>query len=168
MADPIREVIRNLSDADRLKAKTRINPESGCWEWQASRTPLGYGQVRFRGTRVLAHRAAWEAFCGPIPSDESHYGTKGVLHKCDNPCCINPEHLFLGDQHVNIDDSVSKGRWGKRGNKGEAHGRALVTEQMVREIRESKESARIIAARYGISTGAVRHIRHRRSCAHVE
>jgi hypothetical protein len=167
MDAPIREVIRHLSDADRLKAKTRVNPETGCWEWQASRTPLGYGQVRFRGTRELAHRAAWEVFKGPIPPDDSRYGTKGVLHRCDNPCCINPEHLFLGGQQDNCIDSVSKGRWGKRRVQGEAHGRALITEQIVREIRESQEAAAVLSERYGISKGAIQHIRHRRTWKQV-
>lgn len=168
LTTPIREVIRHLSDADRLRAKTKLEPIKGCWEWQASRTPLGYGQMRFRGTRELAHRASWIIFRGEIPSDGSHYGTLGVLHDCDNPCCVNPEHLFLGTQQSNAEDSVSKGRWGKRGCKGESHGRAIVTEEMVRAIRISPATARECAQEYGLSIGAVRHIRARRTWAHVE
>lgn len=165
---PVREVIRHLSDDERLRAKTRIDPVTGCWEWQASRTPLGYGQMRFRGTRELAHRVSWMLFRGPIPRDDSSYGTPGVLHRCDNPCCVNPEHLFLGDQQANAKDSVTKGRWGKRGCKGESHGRAIVTEDIVRAIRASSATARECAETYGLSIGAVRHIRARRTWTHVE
>lgn len=166
MAAPIRQVLRHLSDADRIKAKV-IVAASGCWEWQASRTPLGYGQMRFQGTRVLAHRAAWIVFRGPIPPDDSAYGTLGVLHHCDNPCCVNPEHLFLGDQRSNALDSVTKERWGPRGCKGEAHGRALVTEEIVRTIRASSATARQCALEYGLSIPAVHHIRARRTWKHV-
>lgn len=165
---PIRQVIRHLSDADRLKAKVAIDAVSCCWNWQASKTALGYGQMRFRGTRELAHRVSWLLFRGEIPRDDSAYGTLGVLHRCDNPSCVNPDHLFLGNQAANADDSVTKGRWGKRGCKGEAHGRALVTEEIVRAIRSSSETARQCAGRYGISVGTVRHIRQRRTWTHVE
>ena len=169
MAAPVRQVLRGLSDADRIRAKVLVT-ESGCWEWQASRTPLGYGQMRFQGTRELAHRASWVVFKGPIPADESAYGTLGVLHRCDNPPCVNPDHLFLGDQSSNTLDSISKNRWNpdaRRGCKGEAHGRAVVTEDIVREIRASTETPLQCAARYGLSIGAVRHILGRRSWRHV-
>jgi hypothetical protein len=166
MAAPVRQVLRHLSDGDRIKAKILV-AANGCWEWQASRTPLGYGQMRFRGTRELAHRAAWIVFCGPIPKDDSAYGTLGVLHRCDNPSCVNPEHLFLGDQRSNAIDSVSKKRWGPRGCKGESHGRAIVTEEIVRAIRASSETARQCAEKYGLSIGAIRHIRAGRSWKHV-
>lgn len=166
MAKPVRQVLRHLSDADRIKAKSIVT-ETGCWQWQASRTPLGYGQMRYQGTRELSHRVSWMVFKGPIPASDSVYGTLGVLHKCDNPGCVNPDHLFLGDQRSNAVDSVSKGRWGRRGAKGEAHGRALVTEEIVRAIRSSAATARECAIKYGLSTGAVRHIRARRSWKHI-
>lgn len=167
MGAPIRQVLRHLPDDERIKAKVLVTGK-GCWEWQASRTPLGYGQMRFRGTRELAHRASWVVFCGPIPADpNAAYGTLGVLHRCDNPPCVNPEHLFLGDAHSNAVDSVAKGRWGPRGLKGEAHGRSIATEEIVRAIRASSETARECAVKYGLSIGAVRHIRAGRSWKHV-
>lgn len=167
MADPIRKVVRTGSDQDRLKSKVLIHPQTQCWEWQASLTPMGYGQVRFQGARKLAHRVAWTLFRGEIPENDTAYGTMNVLHRCDNPRCINPDHLFLGDQKLNALDSVSKQRWGRRGCKGETHGRAVVTENIVRQMRASKESVHLLAERFGLSLGAVRHILKRRSWKHV-
>ena len=165
LSAPVRKVVRSASDADRLKAHVSVREDTGCWDWTASKTPLGYGQVRYKGTRELAHRASWMVFRGEIPKDASTYGTQNVLHRCDNPSCINPDHLFLGDQSDNANDAVSKNRWGKRGLKGEAHGRAVVTYDMVREIRsmESLLSARQLGERFGLSKGAVLHILKRRT-----
>jgi hypothetical protein len=167
MTKPVRQVIRNASDEDRFMAKVN-KVESGCWEWNASRTPLGYGQFRYKGQRELSHRVSWMLFKGEIPTDSNHYQTMGVLHKCDNPCCVNPEHLFLGDQSANMADAGSKQRWGKPRTSGESHGRALMTEDDVRAIRASTISIRKLAAQYNLSAGAVQHIRKRRSWKHVE
>lgn len=164
---PLRVVFRGKSDKDRLISKTVVNPETGCWEWQASKTPLGYGQMRFQGTRRLSHRVAWILFRGPIPTDENAYETMGVLHSCDNPACVNPEHLFLGNQQANALDAVSKNRWGKRGMTGESHGRAVVTEEQVRAIRASSASPAELAIQFGLSKGAIQHILKRRSWKHI-
>src|SRR5256885_74384 len=86
-----------------------ISP-SGCWEWVGSKRELGYGQVRYKGRSARAHRIAWELTFGEIPDGRS------VLHKCDNPPCINPDHLFLGTQQDNVDDMFRKGRQKTPGN----------------------------------------------------
>lgn len=164
---PIRKVVRSGSDEDRLKSKTALNPITQCWEWTASLTAAGYGQMRFRGTRELSHRVSWVLFRGEIPKDSNVYATKHVLHTCDNPKCVNPDHLYLGDQQRNALDSVERGRWGQRGCKGEAHGKAVLTEEQVRTIRQSKLKAAELAALYGVSISSIRHIIHRRSWKHV-
>lgn len=84
---------------------------NGCIEWQGYKNVWGYGRRRFRGFKVLVHREVWSQMHGgePIP-----FGLI-VCHKCDNPPCVNPAHLFLGTQKDNMQDCVKKGR--HKGNK---------------------------------------------------
>ena len=88
----------------------------GCIEYPGARMK-GYGWRWFRGKATFAHRAAWIAAFGPIPEGMC------VLHRCDNPPCINLDHLFLGTKRDNYDDMVAKGR-GDRA-RGVQHGRHL-------------------------------------------
>jgi hypothetical protein len=81
---------------------------SGCWEWQGSRTRWGYGRIGIDQTVYLTHRVSWEIHHGPIPSGS------WILHHCDNPRCVNPEHLFLGDHTANMRDMAAKGRQWKQ------------------------------------------------------
>ncbi len=80
---------------------------SGCWEWTGSLTE-GYGSFDHR----KAHRVSWEMHNGPIPQGAGAHGTC-VLHKCDNPSCVNPTHLFLGTNRDNAIDRERKGRGAK-------------------------------------------------------
>jgi hypothetical protein len=76
-----------------------------CWEWMASRKPTGYGQFMVSGKMKRVHRYSWELHTGaPPPADMS------LCHRCDNPPCVNPAHLFVGTQKDNIQDALRKGR----------------------------------------------------------
>ena len=102
--------------------------DNGCMEFVGSTDDHGYGCLRFKGPVVKAHRVSYILLVGDIPPDMN------VLHSCDNPPCINPEHLFLGTDADNSQDMINKGR-SKSARKGSENGRALVTEADVIEIR---------------------------------
>lgn len=105
----------------------RVHKTGGCWEWTGYRQKgRGYGFLSFNGEKFRAHRVSWELHNGPIP-DGLH-----ILHRCDNPPCVNPEHLFLGTHVDNMTDMVAKGR--ARGVPGHHHGARFPIE-VVREVR---------------------------------
>lgn len=87
----------------------KVDQSGDCWLWMGGRNDDGYGIVQWEGHVTGAHRVAYEISVGPIPEG------KLVLHSCDNPSCVNPNHLWIGDQSDNAADSVAKGRKGKRG-----------------------------------------------------
>lgn len=141
-----------------------IIPELGsCWMWTSTRNKAGYGVIGISQKNYLTHRLSWEIQNGTIPKDLL------VLHKCDNPSCINPEHLFLGTDADNVCDKMNKGRHRKRS--GEATGTAKVTKEQVIEIRERFAQGGIhhsqIAKEFGLSRMAVSFIVRRRTWKHI-
>lgn len=152
--DPLtirQEQHHGLSLMERLLARRQIN--GSCWEWTGSADVRGYGRLNIGNAPVLVHRASWEAHHGPIPAG------KYVCHRCDNPKCFRPEHLFLGDQQMNMDDKMKKKRHRYGVSRGTSHGGAKLTDQQVLEIRASSGPSRIVAEQYGISGRQVRDIR---------
>ncbi len=137
-----------------LESRSIPEPNSGCWLWLRS-TRVGYGQFHWGGKLMHAHRASYGAFKGPIPAG------KHVLHKCDMPLCINPDHLFLGTNYDNIQDALKKGR----NAKGEKHGRRKISLETANEIKKSKEPLLVAAAKYGVSRSQIWNIRTGRQWA---
>ena len=84
--------------------KVDIKEEADCWNWTASTNKQGYGRFRYQGKKVGAHRLSWQIANGDIPEGLC------VLHRCDNPKCCNPKHLFVGTRSDNMQDMVLKGR----------------------------------------------------------
>lgn len=141
---------------------SRVERGDGCWLWTGTLWPNGYGQCA-SGTRSrndYAHRMAWKLTNGPIPDGLN------VLHRCDNPPCCRPDHLFLGTDADNVADKVAKGRQ----LKGEQiHGARLVAAQIpdIRRRLADRESMHLIAADYGVSRGAIQDIAGGRTWRHV-
>lgn len=94
----------------KLRFKNKIKKLNGCWNWTGAVNQNGYGWVWFNGGPKGTHRVAWQIYRGPIPKG------KQVLHRCDNPPCVNPAHLFIGTNRRNVDDKVKKGRQSKGEN----------------------------------------------------
>lgn len=137
----------------RFWAKVNIGREDECWLWTAS-TIRGYGQyhaprVDAVQPTIYAHRFSWELANGPIPDNLQ------VLHRCDCPLCVNPNHLFLGTQADNLADAVQKGRL--------VCGRHLikVSDAAVLDIRttyQARKNGRALAAKHGITLVSVMRI----------
>jgi len=129
-----------------------------CWEWPRGRLPSGYGRFVVRRILQYAHRASHEVFIGPIPDGAQ------VCHRCDNPPCWNPAHLFAGTAVVNARDRMEKGR----SQRGEGHYAAKLTEDDVRAIRASRLSGPDLASQYGVKFSAIYKIKDGRSWKHVK
>lgn len=118
--------MKNGTASERL-AELSVAEESGCIRFTGHLDGEGYGRIMVARVKYMAHRLSYSLNNGPIPDGYV------VRHKCDNPSCINPEHLEVGTQADNIADKVSRGRQAR----GSGAGRAILTEESVREIRSS-------------------------------
>lgn len=149
---------KEITLADRLKLNSELNTKTGCVEWIGPKNNKGYGKIGEKWKTVGAHRVALELYTGQkIP--------KGmfVLHKCDNPACINPKHLEIGTPADNSRDMVKK----RRHMFGVKHYRAILNDSQVRDIREDNRTQMIIAANYGVHQTLISLIKRRKLWSHV-
>ena len=133
-----------------------------CWEWIGALSGAGYGDFHIGegSLHTLAHRFSFELHNGEIPDGLI------VMHTCDNPCCVNPEHLRLGTMADNQCDMAQKGRSGMR---GERCPWAKLTDAYVREIRAAVGVTNCdLARRYNISPSAIRNVRGGRAWRHIQ
>lgn len=148
---------------ERFLAKISFGPD--CWIWLGatySAPGLPYGLVWQNEGKTwrTAHRVMWELKRGAIPEGLQ------VLHRCDNPRCVNPEHLFLGTAAENANDRHAK----RRDARGVKHGRAKLSEQQVQEIRvraAGGQSVNSLAKEFGVTQGVARKVVLRELWKHV-
>lgn len=152
-------------DTKRFWSKVNIGTQDECWWWTGYRFKAGYGQFSIRRRGYLAHRISYVISTGiDIP-----HGML-ICHKCDNPPCVNPSHFFLGTTSDNIIDAVNKGilmGWSSRDGSGENNPRALITEEIAREIYAAEGNCHEIADRYGVSHHTVWGIKSGNTWTHL-
>ncbi len=128
-----------------------------CWLW-CGQNSGGYGRFKVGRKRYAAHRLSYALSYGHCPAHLI------VRHICDNPLCVAPHHLELGDDSDNCNDRVSR----KRHAYGERSGSAILTDDAVREIRASTETARTLGERFGVGKSTVQKARQGANWKHVE
>lgn len=142
----------------------KVEKSEGCWLWTASTGGRsGYGRILDGGRLVMAHRLSYEWRYGEIPEGMQ------VLHKCDVPGCVNPDHLFLGNPKTNALDRERKGR--SQSPQGVDHPNAKLTEEQVFGIRAALASGTRVcdlARKYGVGPPAIEKIRDRVRWKHLE
>jgi hypothetical protein len=159
------------------KAGPVVRPELGpCWVWTGSRLHGGYGHMKgVRRRELLAHRASWTIANGPVLNG------LWVLHKCDNPPCVRPDHLFLGTPQDNVRDCQEKGRtvlkkgqappWKTGAARGSNAPHANFTEQVVEEIiqryRAGGVSQRELAREFGVHQTTMHRLLSGKNWKHV-
>jgi hypothetical protein len=155
-----------MNDVERFWAK--VDKTGECWEWGRSLNDRGYGQFGWNGKIIKAHRLSY-ALNHPLTIDLLEHPDICVCHKCDNPKCVNPSHLFLGSIGDNNKDRETKGRNADR--KGEKHHLVKLTENEVREIRTRYAEGGItqedLGIKYGVSIGAISYIIIRKNWKHI-
>jgi hypothetical protein len=142
---------RHADAESRFNLQVRRDAGTDCWLWLGRTDADGYGTFHVLGVVVRAHRYAFQSRKGAIP--EGYY----VCHSCDNPTCVNPDHLFVGTAADNAKDCVSKGRhltWHKRSA-------TKLTPDLVRFIRSSPLTRRELAKETGVSVSMVRLVQRR-------
>lgn len=148
---------------------SKVNKHPDCWLWTGNRLKAGYGKfmISSKNGMTTAHRVSWMLHRGPIPDGMF------VLHSCDNPPCVNPDHLFLGTHTDNMKDCMSKGRFrgGTNPSHGESHYATKLTEESIKQIRRLRSdglSYPQIASRFGITDTSARNIVIRHTWKHIQ
>ena len=141
----------------RLRFESKVYRTGECDIWLSTQTSSGYGRMSVDNTQCFAHRLAWMYEHGDIPDGML------VCHKCDNPLCVNPQHLFLGTTQENTGDRQAKGRQAN----GERQHLAKLTASDVIAIRASGKLLRELAAEYGVSIATVSHVKRGDTWKHI-
>ena len=143
----------------KVEFERRFDRSGDCWEWNRGRDGSGYGKMPFKGKTLRAHRVAYELNNGSIPAGLH------ILHTCDNPACVRPDHLWAGTNVDNMADKTAKRR-AVGAAKGSANGAKLSAEE-ARKIYSDSRSYRVVSRHYGVSLTAVGDIKTGRTWAKI-
>jgi hypothetical protein len=142
------------SDMKRILERSLVDEDTGCWNWTGPTKGFGYGFLtsgsRSDGTRKTesTHRYSFRMAKGDIPEGAC------VLHRCDNPKCVNPDHLYIGDRKRNVRDMIERGR--RASSKGEMNNNSVLTEHDISMIRSERAinhtPYRKLAKKYGVKS----------------
>ncbi len=152
-------------------SRVNIGGEDDCWEWKVftqSKKKMRYPTFRQNNKNMNSHRFSWIIHNGPIPEGML------VLHRCDNPPCVNPNHLFLGTHLDNARDKIEKGRGGDTANTGNRTNRrnCKFTEKEVKEIRDLYSTGEFLykelAVMFGAGYSTIGHIITRKTWSDVQ
>jgi hypothetical protein len=144
----------------RFWSKVEIRTRQECWLWRAGKDKDGYGTFWILPQNQRAHRFAYETQFGPV--DKNLF----ILHKCDNPSCVNPSHLFVGDAKDNIFDMMTKNRQ----NKGEQIKSSKLVANQVKEIKvwlSQGYSSGFLAKKFKVHKSTIKDIKAKRTWVHV-
>lgn len=147
---------------ERFHRSYRINTKTGCWEWIKAKHRQGYGWFHIDGRNWLAHRASWFMRHLFIPPRKI-----SVCHSCDNPSCVNPEHLFIGSQRDNVLDCIAKGRANRSRPVGSKNPMAVFSEAQVRRILRDNRKQRDIAREYECAESTISMIKRGKNWPHL-
>lgn len=154
----------NAFTVRRWFGKVKVAGADECWAWQGASKPSGYGNMRFEGAYFSAHRFSYAAFNGPIAEGQV------VRHTCDNPACVNPNHLLVGTHKDNSADAVARGR-ARGGCRGVKNTNSKLTPDKVRAIREQLswgDKQKVVAERFGVTQGCISSINQGKTWKHVQ
>lgn len=150
------------------KFHNRVQKSDGCWIWVGNINPAsGYGRLFYGGRNHMAHRISYELIHGPVSTELV------ICHKCDNPPCVNPNHLFLGTHADNVADKMRKGRWGGGPKSGQENHNSLLTDEQASEIKGLLKLPHFhgkyaqMGRAFGVDECAIHHIKSGRSWKHV-
>lgn len=151
------------SPEERFEQQYEKDEETGCWVWTGTRHDRGYGQIGVDSKTVGAHRYSYELHNGDIPEGAF------ICHKCHNPPCVNPDHLYAGDAKSNAQDAIDNGDWPEI--YGERQGNSSLSDEQAVEIRERYASEDLtyadIEREYEISPPAISNLINGNTYPHV-
>lgn len=138
---------------DRFWFKVDVQSDDDCWVWLGAKQD-GYGVFGVDKKVIFSHRYSW------ILHNNKEIPVGSVIrHQCDNPSCVNPNHLLLGTQKDNVDDMITRNR--RVYKKGESHPNAKLNQEQVDIIRATTESSRALALKYGVNKSTIKRIRNK-------